>query len=1100
MKGVCVADDVKRLGDVVSFGEFSSGSFGRVGVPDPVEFAKTLARDLVVDVSSVEAGAERLGRGQERLAGEGVSRRSFGDFLVGAGLVGAGVLGSVPGVPGGLGRLDDVADFSEILRRLPFNEASYSLGNRGMSVREVNLAQKAARDSAEEIGRAGTSSGPGSLLLRPEGDPAVRQVPGGLPDFSLSDDLDVSEWFLQNYWDDVYGPLARGDLYRTERFVEAASKNLYTRGADFDFEGDSFETLVEKMMVAGVPEVEAVGLPRAYSPSYGPFLGPKERSLLATISVATSGVARRVASNSRNRAKLFDIADAVRDTEFSAEFLNSIRRSLVKFADENVPVLYPVAHVYDALRVLFEPRLDVRLERSIRVATSTREPDFLWFGYFNRDVAKARLLQAKEFFGKVNAETEDDVISALIGIQSMPDDLGFLRTVFNSVPRTDWVDALEGLVGSNRLLGNVLQDSKYLVQNQITQEFSNLLRLIAEPFENGRQFGEQHILEINDYIDEIIEILDNNERLISEMTNFRSGFGPRDAVDSVIVSHPGDLQRADNAISSAIADDNFNATVFNDAVETGQVMVPSFIYESVMSANDMVPKARIFSPFADVEITGSPLLLTRLGNASVPMASGTFATGYQNVSYMFSGGAVGESSSKMNFLDSMEDALGELADAANLNQRLYTEKFNIEYAEGWLKPEPSAPKEFLANDFRYAIVSRQIPIDTADGVEWYSEIDWYRIEEGGLDFAKQQAVRHGYREVVDAKTGDIIAIDDDEASVILDEIKEEGRERLGLWYPKNYSEGRDISPVLVTDEYRNILSEVSNKKESEGKVFAPFFPTVILDTIAKFQNFDAKPTLVSSTDWNALINEGWTPVFRGVQPWIFTSTIKPSVAGFRQTPEGDWVRWYDTDEYFLDFVDGDYSSGRGVYAQAGFYFASEFATTHPYSSGLKGLVVAGLVPPYAKFAPTSVGQLAWVAEESANAQMLSNPLAVDSRTDSLAFAIAGYDGVYTNIPVRGGYGSMGRRPEMVLFNRGMLAVYQNPIRVEDLVRNGLLEEFVQRYNVAASGPVTSPSDTMWDLRFGNALSENMADFIGSGAFDMVSPAQRNALQATREVN
>ena len=89
---------------------------------------------------------------------------------------------------------------------------------------------------------------------------------------------------------------------------------------------------------------------------------------------------------------------------------------------------------------------------------------------------------------------------------------------------------------------------------------------------------------------------------------------------------------------------------------------------------------------------------------------------------------------------------------------------------------------------------------------------------------------------------------------------------------------------------------------------------------------------------------------------------------------------------------------------------------------------------------------------------------------------------------------------MVLFNRSMLAVYQNPIRVEDLVRNGLLEEFVERYNVAVSGPVTSPDDTMWNLSFGDALSENMADFIGSGAFDTVSPARRTATQAIEEAN
>lgn len=110
MKGFCVADDVKRLGDVVSFGEFSSGSFGKGVAPEPGEFARRLARDLVVDVSSVEAGVERVGRGGERLESEGVTRRSFGDLFGGAGLVAAGVLGSLPGVPGGLGRLDEAAD------------------------------------------------------------------------------------------------------------------------------------------------------------------------------------------------------------------------------------------------------------------------------------------------------------------------------------------------------------------------------------------------------------------------------------------------------------------------------------------------------------------------------------------------------------------------------------------------------------------------------------------------------------------------------------------------------------------------------------------------------------------------------------------------------------------------------------------------------------------------------------------------------------------------------------------------------------------------------------------------------------------------------
>ena len=55
MKGVVLADDAKRLGAFVSFDDFVSGSVGGSGVPDAAEFAKTLAQDLVVDVSSVEA-------------------------------------------------------------------------------------------------------------------------------------------------------------------------------------------------------------------------------------------------------------------------------------------------------------------------------------------------------------------------------------------------------------------------------------------------------------------------------------------------------------------------------------------------------------------------------------------------------------------------------------------------------------------------------------------------------------------------------------------------------------------------------------------------------------------------------------------------------------------------------------------------------------------------------------------------------------------------------------------------------------------------------------------------------------------------------------
>lgn len=1137
-----MSDDARRLGSAVSFGEFVSGEFGRPEVPDAGEFAKRLARDLVVDVSSVEAGSERLGRGGERLVEEGVSRRSFGDFLAGAGLVGAGVLGSLPAVPGpsearALTRLDDIADALSVRSAVRAAERGARPAPAAGSgvIRRLNEADIAARERILELGRD-VGDGPGAVVRNME--PVVLpsqmddllELASGVRAEIDAERLGLSRDFVVDYFREFSDRLnsnravAESTIARSERL----SKNLWDRNPEFEYSaasvneydvpaGDGFQNTVNKKLRIGVSEADAAPAigGRSFSPSYGPILGETERISLVYVSAGLDSLHEKVLRHARVAAQRAGFEDDVArlfpnglkldgvSLEAGAFDLTDEYADVLKFTSgESVPLIYPIEAIYDAMRILFEPRINAYGEHKVRIADSLMEPDFLWFGYFNKELVIGKLREARALFDEVDYDIEQQA-----EISFYP-----LLQIYPQLGRTGFGRYLADI--PDRAYLSVLEDIKYMNQNKMMQEFAELLRITFRTFKEPVDFKpEKNIERAKSFIDDLIELLQDDEKLIKAMTDFETSPGLNIESRFIVAKSFDELEPADNDISRDLADGVFNRATVETAIETEQVGVPSLLDDAIlMGPKDGNPLAvRVFSPLADAEITGSQFFLSRVGRASLPYLTGTYAS-YSDVFRQFNNMMTSTNMKLLRQADTNFDYANNLIEVSG---DVYTARLPSDLVDGFLVPDMSSELVDLAgrNDFFVVVRWRRASTDFAnayvDSDDWYAEIDWYRGY-ATRDEARAAAVRSGHGEIVDTETGLVESLTPKQIDSLYVSLNNAAREAgtPEIYIPKITA--RDVSVQISTDskKWSETVLQVSSDRRRSGRPHNSANGPVVMDSIARMNGFDGKPHVVSSEEYRDLLAAGWRPVYRGVMSSYIETDVRPQdVSMWRETvseafdgtQESSWSRVYSSEEYYLDFISGDYSSGRGVYASGGFYFADEIGTSFTYSDAADGVIIAGLVPPYARFAPTSLGQVYWGMGEAPQRWLLDNPQAMEAGNfDSLVLALMGYDGAYTNIPVRGDFSQMGRRPEMVIFNRTMLAVYDRPLRMSDWVSGGL-DEFMEYYGGPRARPATPQGATVVPGKFRQDITDNIADWISQGRLDSVAPASRGPLWRITEI-
>ena len=1095
MKGVVLADDAKRLGSSVSFGDFVSGSFGGSGVPDAAEFAKRLARDLVVDVSSVEAGVERVGRGRGRLAEEGVTRRSFGDLLGGAGLVAAGVLGSVPGVPGGIGKLDEVGDVlrlsegagdvAPVVQRLEEFETPF-----GRAI-EMSFEDAWERISSNRIGPVvenqesvrmwGLSNAGAERALFNAGknpsDDLGRFVVSEFTDFSIDPkNFPYSEDFLSVYRqkEDVPSSIS-SRIKDADVDLFALSERNYLEGESVF---DAFEEAVNRKARLG--KYESENYPpffpafRGRTPSYGFVIDDNDAILLIRDSVAMDALASAANRNLSNWAKFYysvDKISSIDESVLSASSSNLAAKELKNFSDNYVPGALVVDRIADALRILFEPRIAADTGHLFRGKQSVDKPEFLWFGLFNNSLAIRRLEEVKSMLPSVSYSAEE---KALLAFKSLK--------VLGGVEGSDFKFPAFALIDEMMPDRGIRDDVYNLMQNEVASMFRKLFKDFYDGY-YGAGMSEENVANISARIDALTALLRDEGTLFEKMVT--RGFSGTRPVRKVSVTK---VEEIEPFAGGSIIDDardnmfigvkNIEDAIVSDGIDFPNRLVNAILQEYDESA-DLNPIVSIFSPFADADLSGSSLFAARLASATDVNMTAFYATSASDL-------AASPHATMANVIQ-VSSPISEMEaynQAANVSQRIYNQKFNEGLIEGWTVPYSDAEVNMVAKP-ELAIVVRQIPIEKSQyGEVWSSvaEVEWYRLFDS-RDEAEKWAVKRGNREIVEVANSNLSVIEDSEVADI--ELRISNDLSSGVYFRPGYKEGtRDISPTFDDPEgYDAAVTSASRYRAETGRPSSLQSKGLWMDVIAKVQGFDGLPSVVDSFEYGNLLAEGWRPVFRGVKPSLLETRrgVIPSGEGWRTLSNGNFAKRYSGEDYFNDFISGKYSAGSGIYS-AGYYFAEEFGTALSYAIDTNGVLVAGLLPPYAKMAPTPFGQFFWQLNDEYKLALVDNANDFVQSNPEMVLAMLGYDGAYTNVPTRGSFLDRGKRPEMVLYNRTMLAVYEKPIRVQDFSEsvNKAIELFPDLKESYQAKPRTSPVDFDW---IASSLGPKMPEAISNAVFD-----------------
>ena len=814
---------------------------------------------------------------------------------------------------------------------------------------------------------------------------------------------------------------------------------------------------------------------RGRTPAYGPFVSDDDAVMLIRDSVAMDALAQSSGRRSGVWSPFYEVAKKISrgDISYPASLAESAKR-VVDFAEDYIPGSLVAHRIVDALRLTFEPRVGPDTRHLLRVPGSSSKPDFLWFGLFNNKLAIQRLEEAKSMLPSVSPSEEYRAIDSLGRLMSAGGDgqLGMLSLSLD----------VTGLASSS----SVGRGTELLQQNEVARMFGNILSSFSNKFDSG--FTSDDVSELSDSIDSLISVLSDEASLFSKMVT--RGFSDLAPVRNISVSRVEGIEAFDSEVVRRAAT---GQVVGVDDIKNGLasegMQVPNGIVNAVRrgykESADSNQVVSVFSPFADADLAGAPLYAARVVRASDTNMTAVYATDYSDMQ----SGQHGTLAQVQELLPAFsEEEASEKA--ANLLYDTYNTRLNQDIVNGWAVPSSDVDVN-LAGRRDFAVVVKHIPIIKDDEEQVWSsvaEIEWYRLFNSKAE-AEKWAVSHGNREIVDVKTSNLLEIDEDEAeSIALSVDSDYSR---GYFLP-NYKRGkRDISVLLdAPEQYDAELTGTLRYRSETGRPSGLRSKGVWADVIAKLQGFDGLPSIVDSTDYRNLLAEGWRPVFRGIQPTLLETepNVIPQGSGWSRQASGAYVKRYGAEDYFDDFISGEYSSGRGIYSY-GYYFAEEFGTSLTYAADGNGVVIAGLLPPYANMAPTSFGQFFWQLDSDYQLALLDTIPSVARMNPEMALVMLGYDGAYTNVQVRGGFSQLGRRPEMVLYNRSMLAVYEKPIRVRDF--SSSIPRAIEAFPDLGDSRVET--SFTWISRH---LGPIMPQAISDGVFDFLDIPRRDVSEWT----
>lgn len=1061
--------------------------------------AVQLARDVLLAEQEFRRSGELLSG--EAAAEEG-RERSFLDFVKGAGL---GAFAAASITPWGtLGKLSraaraasagadvfgaaravesagDVAPVRRVYQEVdsPFGRATEMSAEDALNF-FAEVRGGAVAEGSEQIRMFNLSSAGARLALFNAGknpsDDLGRFVVSEFTDFSIDPkNFPYSEDFLSVY------RLSDGVPQALASRVEDLDVELFALGNEVRYgEGGDVYSLLQddvrnKMRIG---KYESENYPRFFpafrgrTPSYGPFISDDDALMLIRDSVAMDALAQNAANRASKWGDFYHAAGRLSlldESRFGNRGLVLAAKEMQDFVENSVPGAMVVDRIADALRIVFEPRIGPDTRHLLRVQGNTSKPEFLWFGLFNNRLAIQRLEEVKSMLPSVSYSADERALNAAQLLRPSGGEYGLTFGFRN-------MDA-SAMMPSREIRGNLHN----LEQNPVAGMFRQLLGEFYDSY-YGAGLADEDIAKISEQIDAITTLLRDEGALFEKMVT--RGFSNLRPVRTVSVTRVEGIEPFANTeiINHAASGRIVAMDEIAEAIAEDDLQVPAGIISAVLrgyeESADVNPIVSVFSPFADADLAGSPLYAARLVRASDTEMTAFYFTSSSDLREgpHATMARVREVTTPLSESDSYTQA-------ANLSYDVYNTKLNQDVVNGWTVPSTDANVN-LASRRELAVVVKHIPTLREDGdvLESVAEVEWYRLF-NTEDEAKKWAVARGNREIVDVRTSNFLEIEEPDVEDVVLRISDDFAE--GYFLP-NYKRGqRDISVTLDAPE--NYDAELRNTlwyRDKTGRPSGMQSKGVWMDTIAKIQGFDGLPSVVDSFEYGQLLRSGWRPVFRGVKPTILEtrSGIIPSGAGWRRQSSGGYAKRYSGDDYFVDFTSGEYSSGRGIYS-AGYYFAEEFGTALTYAANQEGVVVAGLLPPYANMAPTSFGQFFWQLDDDYKLALIDEAASVARNNPEMILAMMGYDGAYTNVAVRGGFTQLGRRPEMVLYNRSMMAVYEKPIRAQDFNTSiaravEFLPDLKENYERVSS---YNGINFTW-------ISENigpkMPDVISDGAFDV----------------